>query len=86
MRGTLAGHLPPEPEPFEVLVSAVLRRAVQDARQSAQPELRAEALGFLWTCVPDLAQALNLPELACKEAENGREWHTKADTRAEKSD
>lgn len=54
------GHHPPEPESFEALVGAVLRRAVKDAKQSAHPALRHEALSFLWTCAPNLAERLHL--------------------------
>ena len=59
MRARLIGHLPAEPEPEQMLLAAVVRQAIKDARGNDQM-LKAEALAFLWVCMPDLAERLHL--------------------------
>lgn len=44
-------------------VSQTIARAIRDATQSADPALRQEAASWLWTCCPDIAEQVELPEL-----------------------
>jgi hypothetical protein len=44
-------------------VSQTIARALRDATQSADPALQREAISWLWTCCPDIAQQVDeLPE------------------------
>jgi hypothetical protein len=42
-------------------VDEMLHRAIQDATQAFDPDLRWEALAWLWVCCPDVAEQLFLP-------------------------
>ena len=55
----MVGHLQSDLEPEQRLLAGVVRRALKDARGKDQ-KLKAEALGFLWVCVPDWAERLRL--------------------------
>ena len=61
MRARVLGHLPADIEPAQALLGAVIKRALKDARGKDQ-KLKAEALGFLWVCVPDWAERLELEQ------------------------
>lgn len=41
--------------------SSTLQQALTDARQTAAPHLRWNALEFLWICAPDVAERERLP-------------------------
>jgi hypothetical protein len=45
------------------VVSQTIARAIRDATQSADPARRQEAASWLWTCCPDIAEQVELPEL-----------------------
>jgi hypothetical protein len=44
-------------------VSQTIARALRDATQTADPALQQEAASWLWTCCPDIAEQVELPEL-----------------------
>jgi len=44
-------------------VSQTIARAIRDATQSTDPVLQQEATSWLWTCCPDIAEQVELPEL-----------------------
>lgn len=44
-----------------LLLDDMVIRTLQDARQTANPALRQEALEWLWLCCPDIAEQLALP-------------------------
>jgi hypothetical protein len=45
------------------VVSQTIARAIRDAMQTADPALQQEAASWLWTCCPDIAEQVELPEL-----------------------
>jgi hypothetical protein len=47
-----------ELEPMDRLVAGIMRRAVADARQAADPALAQEAWLFLEVCAPTVAEKL----------------------------
>lgn len=49
-------------DPWANLTCGVILRAVQDA-QLSNPEIREEAIAWLWVCCPDIAEKLGLPVL-----------------------
>ncbi len=51
-----------ELEPHERLLARVIRIAIADAQQTAQPYRQREALEFLWHCCPMVAERVGLPE------------------------
>ena len=51
-------------EPEERLFVSIVRLAIDDARQSKNEKLRAQALGFLWSELPEVATKLKLPQVA----------------------
>lgn len=53
-------------EPEERLFAALVRQAIRDAQRSKSPQLRDDALHFLWTVAPLVAVRLNLPQKECK--------------------
>jgi hypothetical protein len=44
-------------------VNQTIARAIRDATQTADPALQQEAASWLWTCCPDIAEQVELPEL-----------------------
>jgi hypothetical protein len=44
-------------------VSQTIARAIRDATQNADPARQREAASWLWTCCPDIAEQVELPEL-----------------------
>lgn len=48
---------------FDGAISQTIVRAIRDARQTADPALQQEAASWLWTCCPDIAEQVDLPEL-----------------------
>ena len=48
-------------EALDWLKNPILRRAIKEARLGASEQLRAEALFFLWSFVPTIAQRAGLP-------------------------
>ena len=44
-------------------VSQTIAHAIRDAMQTADPALQQEAVSWLWTCCPDIAEQVDLPEL-----------------------
>ena len=55
----MVGHLQSDLEPEQRLLAGVIKRALKDARGKDQ-KIKAEALAFLWVCVPDWAEQLRL--------------------------
>lgn len=47
----------------EGAVSKTIAHAIRDAMQTADPALQQEAASWLWTCCPDIAEQVELPEL-----------------------
>lgn len=43
-------------------VNQTIARAIRDAVQTANPVLQQEAASWLWTCCPDIAEQVELPE------------------------
>lgn len=48
---------------FDGAISQTIARAIRDATQMADPALQQEAASWLWTCCPDIAEQVELPEL-----------------------
>lgn len=48
---------------FDGAVNQTIVRAIRDATQTADPALQQEAASWLWTCCPDIAEQVELPEL-----------------------
>lgn len=44
-------------------VSQTIARAIRDATQTDDPALQQEATSWLWTCCPDIAEQVELPEV-----------------------
>jgi hypothetical protein len=44
-------------------ISQTIARALRDATQTADPALQQEAASWLWTCCPDIAEQVELPDL-----------------------
>jgi hypothetical protein len=44
-------------------VSQTIARAIRDATQTDDPALQQEAASWLWTCCPDIAEQVELPEV-----------------------
>lgn len=51
----------PELSPEEVLLAAIVRRAIKDAQQHKDARLRDEAAAFLWMVAPCVAERVDLP-------------------------
>src|SRR5688572_7272419 len=47
----------------EGAVNQTIARAIRDATQTADAALQQEAASWLWTCCPDIAEQVELPEL-----------------------
>jgi len=48
---------------FDGAISQTIAQAIRDATQTANPTLQQEAASWLWTCCPDIAEQVELPEL-----------------------
>jgi len=53
----------PDLAPEEILLARILKQAIKDAQQSSNERLREEALAFLWTVAPTIAQRAELPQI-----------------------
>lgn len=55
-------------DPVEMLLAAVVKRAIRDAQQGCNEGLREEALCWLWTVVPVVARMVELPAVGADNA------------------
>jgi hypothetical protein len=61
-------------DPYDALVLSVVKKAVADARQQRDPRLRQEAMTFLETCAPTVAERLRSEGVAeCRDPKKEHE-------------